>query len=558
MKYPKTTLILSTLLLCSTAFGKPAMRGIRTVSQPDGSKLEIIVEGDEHFHYTATPSGLLLTKDSDGFYRLARLEADGAITSTGIFPSDAKALLAATPVSELDLGKIRARRMLKRNAPQSGIGMSSSTYPTTGHPKGLVILVEYSDVKFNSSYNAQAYFNGLINGEHFTDFGATGSAYQYFNEQSGGKFVPSFDVLGPVTLPNKQAYYGKNDRYGEDQHPEQMVVQAIESLDSTVDFSIYDTDGDGIIDNVYVFYAGQGEADYGDDDTVWPHAWDVRNAGINKKVDGVYIGHYACSNEWSEKAPDGLGTFIHEFSHVMGLPDLYDTVNASADYTPSDFSVLDYGPYLNDSRTPPNYGAYEKNALGWFEPIILDGPMSVELRAISSGDFALIPTDNVNEFFLLENRQLTGWDAYIPASGMLIWHIDYNKKVFDDNEVNNTKNHQRVDIVEANEKVSYKYASGFTFPGTTGKTEFTPTSSPALKNWAGKGIDLPITNISDNGMLVTFDVAGGGELMTEVGSVVSDETSPVYYNMQGLPVVTPLPGMLLIEKKGDKVRKIIF
>lgn len=511
------TVLLLASIAVTTAMAKPAMRGFREMVQPDGSTVKVQVIGDEHLHFTVSEEGLLLARDADGFFRLGKLADDGSVVSTGLDIESPEAKESGTRITDINRNEIMARRSISSRrysssllkAPQTGMGLCTSTYPVVGSPKGLIILVEYSDVKFNKNYDAKTYFNQMINGKNFTMYGGTGSALEYFTEQSGGKFTPSFDVLGPVTLPKKQSYYGANDRYGNDQHPEEMVTDAIDILNPTVDFSQYDTDKDGLIDNVYIIYAGQGEASYGGDDTVWPHSWDVRESGKMKYADGVLVGHYACSNELESSTPDGIGTFVHEFSHVMGLPDLYHTTSSSADYTPTMYSVLDYGPYNNNGRTPPNYGAYEKNALGWYEPIMLDGDLSVTLQPISSGQFGLIPTKKDTEFFLLENRQLSGWDKYIPGHGLLIWHIDYNKEVFDANIVNNSERHQYVDIVEANEKTSYKFADGFTFPGTTGKTSFTSKTSPALKSWAGEAIDHPIDFIAEYNGVITFDVGDG-------------------------------------------------
>lgn len=534
----------------------PAKPGLRTVVQPDGSQIEIKVIGDEFLHFTTTADGLLIARDNDGFYRIAEIAPDGALISSGLAIGSPEGNVAAIHLEDLDTDEIFAKRNSKRKAPQSGLGLAMDSYPTLGSPKGLIILVEYEDVKFNSSYDAKDYFNDMINGENFTQFKGTGSALQFFTDQSRGKFTPSFDVYGPVTLPNKMSYYGGNDRYGDDKNPHLMVTHAIDILDADVDFSLYDTDKDGIIDNVYIIYAGQGEADYGDEDTVWPHSWNVTYAGINKRVDGKLIGPYACSNEWDKSSPNGIGTFVHEFSHVMGLPDLYHT-QAIVYYTPMAYSVLDDGPYNNEGRTPPNYGAYERNALNWEEPIMLNHPMSVELGEISTGSFALIPTERDSEFFLLENRQQTGWDKYIPGHGLLIWHIDYNPSIFSNNVVNNTRTHQYVDIEEANGNPGERTQSGYTFPGTTGKTEFTSETSPALVSWSGNKINLPITNITEKDGMITFDVAGGGE-NAAVSGIDADEENVVYYNLQGLPVSNTEKGMILIEKRGEKTRKIRF
>lgn len=536
-------LIVSTLLTIGTigmGYAVPAKRDLRTVKQPDGSTIQIRVVGDEFLHFTTLADGTLICLDDDGYYRLAEISVDGAVISTGENISAANTVKRVRLTNSL-IQETSARRQKKANGPrrassQFTMGRYSDAYPATGSPKGLIILVEYSDVKFNTSYNASSYFHEMINGENFTQYGGTGSALQYFKDQSGGKFSPSFDIYGPVTLPNKQSYYGKNDRYGEDANAEQMVVDAVKILDPTVDFKQYDTDNDGYVDNVYILYAGQGEASYGDANTVWPHSWDLSEAGVNLTADGVKFEHYACSNEWEDKRPDGIGTFVHEFSHVMGLPDLYHTTD-NVDYTPGTYSVLDYGPYNNDGRTPPNYGAYEKNAMGWYEPIMMTEPMSITLQSIDSGEFGLIPTEKNNEFFLFENRQLTGWDKYIPAHGMLIWHIDYNKSVFENNTVNNTKNHQYVDIVEANNKPGYDYEDGYTFPGSTGKTSFTAETNPAFKSWANKGIDFPITDIEENDGIITFDVAGGANpLLPPFPEVAGFSESEGYFIAEWPPV----------------------
>lgn len=535
MKVLKTLGIVALALLAGTdASAIRAKRGVRTVTQPDGTELRIKVVGDEFMHMTFTEDGRLLHCDADGLYTYATVDTDGAVVSTGVAVTEAGSAegvrfenIDFDAVERQRVGKSRRSRSTasynvipvrksRMQAPQSGMGLYDDSYPVKGTPKGLIILVEYSDVKFTLS-NPKSYFTDLINGDNFTQYGGTGSALRYFKDQSNGQFAPSFDVYGPVTLPQNRKYYGGNDRYGDDMHPEQMVTDAIKILDSTVNFKQYDTNGDGLIDNVYVFYAGEGEADSYKAETVWPHSWDVRSGGQFLTVDGVMVGRYACSNEWSvTKRPDGIGTFVHEFSHVMGLPDLYHTADAVY-YTPCEYSVMDYGPYNNDGCTPPNYSAYERNAMGWFEPIMMTEPMTVSLEPISSGQFGLIPTSKNTEFFLFENRQLTGWDKYIPYHGMLIWHIDYVKSVFEENVVNNTKSHQYVDIVEANNNpdgTSLAAMKGWPFPGTGYVTEFTPSTKPALKDWNGNAIDLPVTDIDETDGIITFDVAGGSSSLT--------------------------------------------
>ncbi|MCM1520908.1 MAG: M6 family metalloprotease domain-containing protein [Lachnoclostridium sp.] len=531
---------ITALILTATAFSANAIIAMRdpiTVTNSDGSTLQIIKTGDEALHFTTTTDGYLVY-EADGVFTYGRLNADGCVVSTGILARDAEARSASETINaqrldQLDIAEIESRHdvMTRRmqsympfeplnnnaikRAPQSGMGLVSSTYPSKGSTKGLIVLVQYKDVSFTHPDPAQ-YFGDMINKPGFDEYGGTGSALDYFTEQSGGLFTPSFDVYGPVTLSGNRADYGGNSssKGGSDVDPAGMVVQACQLLDSEVDFSQYDTDGDGLIDNVFVFYAGQGEASYGPAESIWPHSWDVRSPGYYVTLDGKTLGHYACTNEWEQSRPDGVGTFIHEFSHVMGLPDLYDTNGQSLVCTPGAYSVLDYGPYNNGGCTPPNYGAYEKNALNWVEPIEITGAETFNLQPISTGQFCLIPTDTSSEFFLLENRQLTGWDAYIPGHGMLIWHVDYNANTFSQNVVNNTQSHQYVDIEEANNtpnNANRNAMAGWPFPGTSAKTSFTATTTPAMVSWSGTAINLPITGIEESADgVITFDVDGGG------------------------------------------------
>ncbi|MDE6556792.1 MAG: M6 family metalloprotease domain-containing protein, partial [Duncaniella sp.] len=353
-------------------------------------------------------------------------------------------------------------------------------------------------------------FNRMLNEPGFSDYGATGSAVDYFIESSGGIFRPEFDVFGPVTLPNKMSYYGGNlTLMGGDKNAEAMIIEACQLLDDTVDFSPYDRDGDGFIDNVFVIYAGYGEASSGIADTVWPHSWDITKATTTPYIfDNVQLNRYACSNEWMDGRPDGVGTFVHEFSHVMGLPDLYAT-SYNESFTPGTWSCIDRGSYNNVGMTPPLYSAFERYALGWIEPVEINGPMDVTLPAIGANQCAIVKTDNPNEYFLFENRQQTSWDTYIPGHGMIVWHVDFDGPVWTSNVVNNTPDHQYVDLIEADGTQNELTRQSDVFPGTGGITSFTSTTTPAFKTWNGTLIDLPITNIAENNGVITFKVAGG-------------------------------------------------
>lgn len=522
-------------------FAVPARPGvIKTLVQPDGTTVEVSVVGDESRHCYVTVDKVPLMRDDQGRYCYATVDMTGRAVASAFQARDIavrtgveKAFLSTLDTEAVG-AKIFERRpdflkTLSTNI-SAGIGLdpSDTCFPHEGDVHALVLLVQYSDVKFKVSDPAD-YYNRFLNEQGFADHNGTGSCRDFFMSVSDGKFRPTFDAVGPITLPRNQAYYGANDIWGNDAAPEQMVVDACKLIDEDVDFSQYDLDGDGEVDNIYVIYAGQGEASYGGDNTVWPHRWTLTSAGTRLTLDNVRIDNYGCCNEWDEIRPTGIGTFCHEFGHVMGLPDLYATnyggaVNATPDY----FDVMDRGSYNNDGRTPPTYSAYERNAMGWIDLKVLDGPDAITLENINDTNTAcIILTDDKNEFFLLENRQLTGWDKYIPGHGLLIWHIDFDLAVWQDNAPNNDASHQHIDIVEAGGRANSSIASllaSYPFPGTSRVTSFTADTNPALVTWAGSAIDLPITNIVEKDGIITFDVAGGYVELSTPEPVASDVT----------------------------------
>lgn len=559
----------------ATALAVPAKPTPFEFTQPDGSVVTVTLRGDEYSHWYQTADGKILINRDDALY-YAKLGAAGKVESTSILATKALSAADAMAVAAIDQAKVgdaivahglqmRQKRHAKpaaatsassqANAPQDsyGVGLFPGThFPATGEQKGIVILVNYTDVKFSTS-NPLDYFSRLMNQEGFSDYNATGSARDYFMQNSSNQFIPTFDVYGPVELPHNMAYYGGNDWGGNDKNPEQMAIEACQILDSTVDFSQYDRDGDGKIDNVYIFYAGRGEASGGGSNTVWPHSWEISSSGAGTfYFDGKKLDHYACSNEWQGSKPDGIGTFVHEFSHVMGLPDIYATSYTSA-FTPGSYCVMDQGSYNGDSRTPPCYGAFERNAMGWLKPEILTlASGAKDLKDISNNEACLIPTSSANEFFLVENRQQKGWDRYIPGHGMLIWHIDYKSNIWNQNTVNNDANHQYVDIEEADNNRSESTRAGDPFPGTSKKTEFTKETTPALKTWNGVGLDTDIRNIYENTStgIVSFSV---GEMQIDPPAAVEakEATEVGSYAFTANWTKSPTATSYIIEVKAE-------
>ena len=514
------------------ANAKPAKHGIVMQEQPDGTVLPVRLMGDEHAHRTFSEDGYLLMEDASGFMTYATVDANGEIVASSrravaadkrtdadksfLRNLDKEAMTAQVEAIDVDRREQRNATMNARRAKANrqgkinsqGINLLFSDFPSEGVQKALVILVEYQDVSFSMS-DPQDYFYRMLNENGFSQNGNNASARDYFCQNSNNKFQPDFDVYGPVKLKNNRSYYGGNDYYGNDNHPEEMVIEACQQLDATVDFSQYDDDGDGYIDNVYVFYAGKGEADGGGNSTVWPHSWNVTNTGAKYYFDNVLLDRYACSNEIDNttQKPDGIGTFVHEFSHVMGLPDLYSTAYNNA-FTPGAWSVLDYGPYNNNGCTPPNYSIFERYALGWMEPAKFEGTGTFPktLEPITTNNGYLVKTTNNKEFILIEVRNQEGFDTYLPNSGMLVWRIDYDQTAWKNNTVNNTAARQRVDLIEADNIKSDYSVAGDCFPGTANVTAFTRSTTPAFTTRLGRSMNVELDNISlNNDGTVSFD-----------------------------------------------------
>lgn len=579
-------ILAATIAICVATiptFAIPAKLGVTSYRQPDGSTINIRLEGNANLHFATTEDGTLLTMGDDGFYQLAAVTNEGMVVATGI-----KASSDLAPTMGVKLNDVRAKiRKAGSSNPepgkvsQSGLGKYSNNYPTKGEVKVPILLVEFNDVKFTEGY--PEYFRNMVSGD-FDMYDCPGNLQQYFEFQSKGKFTPKFDVYGPVSLPQNILYYASNAGQGWDVYANKMISDAAKEAfnNQGVKFSMYDEDKDGEIDFLYVVYAGYSEArGYDPNQTIWPNAGQIKKNGNFCIVDGVWVNTYACSNELiSEGEFEGMANIIHEYSHIIGLPDLYTTGDKFHYNTPGPYSILDYGVYVNDGRTPPNYGAYELNALEWSYPFMVEDTGTIELDDISTGQFAMIATSDRNEFFLFENRQNKGWDQHLPAHGLLIYHIDYKKQDFENNAVNVDPDHQRVDLIEANDTPGFNINYGkedancnnWTFPGLTGNREFTFESTPAFATWNGDDPGLPITNIREINGLVIFDVAGGDpeyvdpepdDIVSGINSLEgTTEGLNVVYNLTGTKVMeTADPALLRTLPRGLYIingRKVII
>jgi len=475
----KILLILTCLLGANALMAVPAWNGARkVVTLTDGTRLECRLIGDEFGHCYLSSDGrrLLPSADCDTLYRYA---------------------------SEAEIEALRQTNADCRKSARRGAPLTD--FPTTGEVRGLVILTEFQDVQFQSDYNLELY-QRQMNESGYSDYNATGSARDYFIAQSDSLFMPQFDVVGPIRLPSVESTYGRNSggNAGQDSNPALMVKQACEIAHDSlgVDFSNYDFDENGEVDFVFILYAGYGE-NYGAlSTTIWPHMSWLNKQYTYLTLDEKSINLYACSCELSGNNGtnlDGIGAFCHEFGHVLGLPDIYNT-NYSSSIQLGPWDIMDSGSYNNSSRTPSSYTAFERYSLGWIDLIELNEPAdTIRVPEINDTRVAYrISTDDPDEFFTLENHQQQGWDLYQPGKGLMIIHIDYDPSYWSGNSVNSGM-YPHYDLMEADGRQGSPFDTDL-YPIPTNDL-FTDYSSPNSLSWDDKPTEKGVSRIrqEDNG-----------------------------------------------------------
>lgn len=527
----KIGLIVAFCAIMGSVWAIPARRGAIVRTQPDGSEIVVYQHGDEFFHWETNEKGEWLTLDKDGFYQVTEALSKEAIA----------AKRAASPL---------------HIAPKEEVAT-----PLNIAPRGLIILVNFADLAFtetieemDSMHNAKNYtrdYEYVYRGNTY-QVSSEGSARQYFYDASFGQYNPQFDVIGPVTVSREYAYYGKNNVNTQfDQRPWEMVKEACVIADTLldVDFTQYDNDNDDIVDFVYVIYAGYGEADGGGANTIWPHSYQLSAAGAYCRLDGVRVDLYACGNEidYYTKKHTGIGTFCHEFSHVLGLPDLY-TTEGQTHKTLGEWSILDYGPYNNDGNTPPTYSAYERFFMGWLTPEVIVDSANIRLEELNSSQRALlISTEDKHNligndpkstrFYLLENRQQQGWDTYLPGHGLMLTYVQYNATRWQENTVNNTSRSMGVDLIEADGKTPNSSGTGYLGKATdlfpAGATSYTQITDHAIEDieeidgviyfkYRGGDIETDVENIEmPTSVIAIYNILGQKQSTTDIESLAS-------------------------------------
>lgn len=446
---------------------------------------------------------------------------------------------------------------------------------TESNMHALVILAEYSDVRY--VHTVEEFENTLIHKEK--------SARQYFRDQLGINM--DITVIGPVKTDKKRSYYGTNNAEGKDTHPGEFIADVCVKADELVDFSLFDDDGDGYVDNIYIFYSGEDESqqkikangEMENSNFMWAHSWTLEESdyGTALTLDEVKINAYACSSELfriydsTDDFTDviaPIGTFCHERSHIFGLSDLYDT-----DYEKSGgiaagvwgkTSLMDNGNYNDNGATPPNFNAIDLETVGKLIP-----------EEIQAGRYTLLPLGtegaktyritnplNKDEYYLFECRTDSGWDEFIGGKGLLVYHIDrsnaystmsetLNRNITSDlrwspyNQVNCRPDHQCADLIEADGRTDESPSStsksniaGIFFP-QSGATAIGGKSTIKLSYWDGSESSLSVNEISMDNGAVTF--------------LVKNEDSPIPPSPVNPPEDTDMLFILVLDD-GESLR----
>lgn len=489
--------IVAMMMCCSAAMAVPAKPIPFTHVQSDGTTVTLMMHGGKFNHALMTLDGLTVAMDEKGDYCYT---ASGHLSDVLAHDQGHRGIQETAFITAYrnQMSIDSSRHPIPRREESN----SNPQVPTLGSPRIPIILVNYTDVKFIDTNPIETFENQFNEKEY--------SCLHYFENQSRGKFSPKFEILGPVELSYTRAFYGGNDNHGYDMHLGDMIIEACEGIDDSVDFANYDNDGDGLVDVVVVLFAGVGEAQAWRTvpESVWPCQWDMQECyewGYSPtgpfQLDGMTIDKFAVFNELegstnSSTNIDGVGTFCHEFSHCLGLPDFYHTANGFV-YGMSSWDIMDHGCYNNNSHTPAGYSSYERHYMGWMDLIDPVENTKYTLAPLNSpeGTAVKVVNDaNSDEYYLLEYRKLTGWDAYLAAEGILILHVDYDKNAWDNNTPNNIGSHPRMSIIPADNVLTGFSNSTDTWP-LAAKDSLTNYSIPAATVYQGGYMNKPITRM---------------------------------------------------------------
>ncbi|GEM_PF-5598953 len=503
------------------------------VTQPDGTKLTVFGKGDEFNHYKVTEDGYTILRDSSGYYEFARLNKAGNLYFSGF---QAKNISERDDAVKKFLKQI-PRYLISKNS-NSQIKFKSAenepqhSFPNSGARKVLMLLIKYPDL--DSTYTVPGFHNMM----NQLNYNGTGSFHDYYYQASDGNLSISVDVAGWYLAKEDYLYYGDDNG---DSRAKELVGEAVDAAEAAgIDFSIYDNDGDGYVDNLIVVHSGPGAEEGSQTQYIWSHSWGL--GGSARNYDGVTINSYVIQPETRSYGMVGIGVFCHEFGHALGLPDLYDTNDSNGDSEGlGKWALMASGAWLNHERTPALLSAWSREKLGWITPTVISAQGDYSLTPAASGTQCYkLTTPNSNEYFLLENRYKIGFDEALPGSGLAIFHINSNRSDNSD-ENNKVSDLEEADGLNQLDDNVNRGDAGDLFPGSSGNTAFNDLSNPDAQTYDNKLTGIDIKDITLDGSTLRFSLGTGVELGSDLTynpttNTLSINSSVIDVDMQVLNV----------------------
>jgi M6 family metalloprotease-like protein len=590
--------LLVALFAAQLAFATPPLRRTFTHKQSNGEVLKVQKHGNGHFVMYTLEDGvpLLANEKGDLCYVIkqnGRAVASSTVASAKGVRGKSEFITSSAEVANLlhtvftpvaTAPMTRTSTVTKTNGLGTYGVSASGSVASVGTPVIPVVMVQFSDKKFDE-YTTPEKLTRLFNEKGYADEEyAVGSVKDYYESQSEGLFTPSFEVVATVTLDRGYAYYGKNGSGGSiDTNSRTFVKEAIQkAINAGVDFNKYATNG--AVPLVSLYYAGPGEHsafEEGCENYLWAHFSEMSNVTLG----GVKFNSYFVGNELFQNYAyddngelivvdakiDGIGIFCHEFSHALGLPDFYYTGTNNAVFerllTMDFWSVMDYGQYAYDGYAPVPYTAYERSFLGWLklEELTEAHRGKVDLYGIDTDTdapkaYVLTNPKNANEYYILENRQLSTWHPVFLGSGMLVLHVDYSASAWENNGPNNDEMHPRMAYVPAdNLKQSKSTMNGWNdykgdlYPGIAQNFNLTSTSIPATTLYTGGMLEKPVYDISENDGVITFYYLQDKETTAITSPVINEPKGALIYDLYGRQISSPQQKGAIYIKDGYKV-----
>lgn len=401
--------------------------------------------------------------------------------------------------------------------PHEAIRTAAATRPPlTGTVRVAVILADFPDKPMTAdNEHFEKLFFSLGELPH-------GSVRDYYREVTHGLVDIVGEVIGPVRLPQELSWYA-NDNFGigrptGEPRAQLMARDAAVSADPLINYAPYDNDGNGFVDAFIVLHAGPGGEVTGNPGDIWSHKWVLPNA---YNADGARIYGYLTIPEDAR-----IGVCAHELGHLLfGFPDLYDVDGSSEGV--GNWCLMGAGSWGGDGDVPTHPSAWCKIQQGWAKAVNVTGDGTLSIPDVkNSFEVHRLWTDGRpgKEYFLVENRQRTGYDVSLPAPGLQIWHVDEGQPD------NTNENHYMVGLVQADNRRDLEWATnrgdeGDVYPGSTGNSTFGPSSRPGSQSYAGAPTGVSITDISapDATMTATVSVSAAGSVRRPIAGVAGPE-----------------------------------